>query len=55
MFKKKKVISRGKSICNDEPLDAVGSDVSLDSLYDECVFPSPMAITEEEVLRVGHL
>jgi len=48
-MKKKKTISRGKSICHDDAVDVVGSDISQDSIFDDCVFPSPVAITEEEV------
>ena len=48
-MKKKKTISRGKSICHDDGVDIVGNDISQDSIFDDCVFPSPVAITEEEV------
>ena len=52
-MKKKKSITRGKSICQDDATDVAGSDVSQDSIFDDFVFPSPVAITEEEVSWVS--
>ena len=51
MKKKKAIISQGKSFCHDDPSDVIGSDVSQDSIFDDFVFPSPIAITEEEVIK----